>query len=322
MKAKLIRRLFVHVSVLFSLLICGDHVEAQFMFTTNNGSITITGYTGPGGNVIIPGVTNGYPVTAIGAGAFSGQSTMTIVTIPNSISSLGNQAFYNCSSLASVTIPGSVTNLGVDVFDECAGLTNVTIGCDIIGDAMFRYCFSLTSLTIPNNITSIGDYAFLRCYNLTNLTIGSSVTNIGTYAFSECFNLQQAYFQGNAPTVDGTPGSMDSSVFYPNNPSVPPGTVYYVPGTTGWGATFGGWPSAGWYQSRPRILGQSAQTSGFQFTISWATNGSIVVEASTNLALPVWTPLATNSLVNGTNFFSDSKFMAYPRHFYRARAVP
>ena len=35
--------------------------------TTNNGTITITGYTGPGGAVTIPGTINGLPVTSIGA---------------------------------------------------------------------------------------------------------------------------------------------------------------------------------------------------------------------------------------------------------------
>ncbi len=41
-------------------------VQAQFTFTTNNGAIAITGYTGPGGDVTIPSWTNGYPVTSIG----------------------------------------------------------------------------------------------------------------------------------------------------------------------------------------------------------------------------------------------------------------
>ena len=40
--------------------------QAQFNFTTNNGEITITGYTGSGGVVLIPGSTNGLLVTTIG----------------------------------------------------------------------------------------------------------------------------------------------------------------------------------------------------------------------------------------------------------------
>ena len=36
------------------LLLMPSVAQAQFTFTTNNGAITITGYTGPGGNVTIP----------------------------------------------------------------------------------------------------------------------------------------------------------------------------------------------------------------------------------------------------------------------------
>ena len=43
--------------------------RAQFTFATNNGAITITGYLGTGGAVVIPATTNGWPVTSIGPGA-------------------------------------------------------------------------------------------------------------------------------------------------------------------------------------------------------------------------------------------------------------
>jgi hypothetical protein len=45
-------------------------VQAQFTFTTNNSKITITGYTGSGGAVVIPSTMNGLPGTRIGYGAF------------------------------------------------------------------------------------------------------------------------------------------------------------------------------------------------------------------------------------------------------------
>jgi hypothetical protein len=119
--------------------------------------------------------------------------------------------------------------------------------------------------------------------------------------------------------VDGQPGSADNTVFYGES-----GTAYYLPGTTGWGATFGGWPTAGWYQPKPTILGSGyglgVRSNSFGFTISWATNLSIIVQATTNLANPVWTPLATNPLVGGTNYFSDPKWTNYPGRFYRVRS--
>src|SRR5215831_5411190 len=53
------------------LLMLIAKVQAQdFTYTTNNGSLTITGYTGPGGDVIIPSEINNLPVTGVGGGAF------------------------------------------------------------------------------------------------------------------------------------------------------------------------------------------------------------------------------------------------------------
>src|SRR5271168_2480456 len=48
-----------------------------------------------------------------------------------------------------------------------------------------------------------------------------------------------------------------------------------------------------------------------RFTISWATNLSVVVEVATNLAHPTWVPLQTNALTNGTFNFSDPQWTNY-----------
>ena len=89
-----------------------ESLEAQFTWTTNNGTITITGYTGPGGAVTIPSTINGLPVTSIGDRAFLNCYSLTSVTIGSSVTSIGDYAFYDCTSLTSVTIPDSVTNIG------------------------------------------------------------------------------------------------------------------------------------------------------------------------------------------------------------------
>jgi len=60
-------------------------VQAQFTYTINNGAVTITGYTGPGGAVIIPSGTNGLPVTSIGDNALAYGYSLTSVTIPDSV---------------------------------------------------------------------------------------------------------------------------------------------------------------------------------------------------------------------------------------------
>ena len=45
-------------------------VQAQFIYTAAGGRVTITGYTGLGGGVIIPDTINSLPVTSIGIYAF------------------------------------------------------------------------------------------------------------------------------------------------------------------------------------------------------------------------------------------------------------
>jgi hypothetical protein len=59
-------------------------MQAQYTDTSNNGAITITGYTGSGGAVTISSTTNGLPVTSIGGGrnvgAFDGCTSLTAGT--------------------------------------------------------------------------------------------------------------------------------------------------------------------------------------------------------------------------------------------------
>jgi len=82
---------------------------AQFRWTTNGNTITITGYTGSGGEVVIPSETNGYPVTSIGFGAFvQSPSRVTSVTIPDTVTNIGRSAFPSCFVLTDVTMSTNV----------------------------------------------------------------------------------------------------------------------------------------------------------------------------------------------------------------------
>ena len=67
---------------LFLLLLTASVRAQDYTYTTNAGQITITGYTGSGGAVTIPGTIDGLPVTSIGDNAFSGRTSLTKVTIP------------------------------------------------------------------------------------------------------------------------------------------------------------------------------------------------------------------------------------------------
>jgi hypothetical protein len=104
-------------------------VQAQFDFTTNNGTITITGYTGAGGAVVIPDTTNGYAVTTIAEWAFYSTS-VTNVLIPDNVTNIGDGAFFDCESLTNVTIGDSVTSIGDWTFAFCSSLTSVNFRGD------------------------------------------------------------------------------------------------------------------------------------------------------------------------------------------------
>jgi len=295
------------------------HAE-DFTYTTNNGAITITGYTGPGGDVTIPGEIAGLPVTRIDDSAFCWLSVAN-VAMPPTITEIGNWAFgYN--PLTAVAIPGSVTRIGAHAFYACVHLTNVTLrpGLRRIDEAAFEWCTTLQSVTIPNGVTSIEAEAFSVCSVLATVTIPESVTNMGNYIFYNSPALQAVRFAGNAPVIGAEP-------FY----SADAVTVYHLPGATGWGSTFAGRPTAPWHLPSPIILDLppffGIQTNHFAFRISWATNASVVVDASPSLSTPSWSPIATNSismgsdpLTDGWSDFTDPAPATAPARFYRVRS--
>jgi hypothetical protein len=261
----------------FLFLSLATSVHAQFTYTTNDGTITITGYTGQNESVMIPSTINGLPVTHI-----------------------GTNAFYGCFGLTSVTIPASVLTIGAAAFEQCRSLTNVTL--------------SLSLLDICSN-------AFDGC-RLPSITVPATVTTIGDYAFNNCGWLTNANFLGNAPDADSTVFSFSNGVLPQWGGVVR--TAYYLPGTTGWAAfaTNTGVPTALWTLPYPLVLNGSsgAQSNQFGFTISWATNVPVVVEASADLSNPAWIPLSTNTLSGGTSSFSDPDWTNYPNRFYRLRS--
>jgi hypothetical protein len=98
-------------------------------------------------------------------------------------------------------------------------------------------------------------------------------------------------------------------------------TVYYLPGTTGWGSTFGGCPTVLWnlmIQASGPSFG--IRTNHFCFNITGASNLVVVVEACTNFANPIWSPVATNTQAGGWSFFSDPNWPNYTARFYRLRS--
>ncbi|MCX6874648.1 MAG: leucine-rich repeat protein, partial [Verrucomicrobia bacterium] len=174
-----------------------------FTYTTSNGKITITGYTGSADVVTIPATINGLPVTGIRDFAFYNRSDLTSVMIPGSVTSIGDFAFYSCSSLTNITLSDGLISIGDFAFFACGRLTRITLPASVtgIGNYAFALCTSLTRVTLGSGLTSLGDGAFYYCTALTNVTIPSRFTYLGESAFEYCTSLTRASFTGNAPLL-------------------------------------------------------------------------------------------------------------------------
>jgi hypothetical protein len=341
------------VAALLTAVSTGAH--AQFDYATNNGTIVITGYNGPGGAVAIPARINGLPVTGIGDAAFQNKTDLNNITIPEGVinigmrafsgcswlfgvampesvqniedyafyrcfqlvdivmpedaTNIGAYAFYDCPSLRDVVIPDSVISIRRSAFEKCWRLGSIAIGERVIdiGDWAFSACTALTNATLGSRVKNIGHSAFRSCTNLLSITVPKSVTDLGPGAFDYCSRLRSVYFAGNAPAAY-EPFSLSKLI------------VYFLPGTTGWGATFGDRPTVQWnpwIQTRRSDFGVGP--NGFGFTITGNSNLAITVEGCTNFVNPTWFPIGTNTLVDGSAYFNDRTWTSASARIYRLR---
>lgn len=175
------------LSILFGIALPGvmakeASANSDFTFGGNGDGITITGYNGNGGEVVIPEALGATKVVAIERAAFSYCDEITSVVIPSGMKSIGEEAFYHCNGLTNIEIPDSVTFI-----DECA----------------FEYCDKLTSIKLPEGITSISSYTFTKCSGLTSIIIPNGVTSIGWAAFSYCTGLNSIIIPESVTSING-----------------------------------------------------------------------------------------------------------------------
>ena len=91
-------------------------------------------------------------------------------------------------------------------------------------------------------------------------------------------------------------------------------TVYYQPGTVGWGLTLAGRPAVLW---NPVVVGAGLRANGFGFRITGTADIPIVVEGCADLAGGAWVPLQSARLSGGFFDFVDPGWTNYPARFYR-----
>ena len=208
----------------------------DYTFLASDTNVTITGYTGSGGQIVIPSFIEGKAVVQI-----------------------SHASFRTNSSLIKVTLPDSVTSIGIHSFSGCKYLQDIVFGTELtgIGASSFYGCNRLEKITLPEKVTFIGDNAFNSCPNLTGITIPAGLVTMGVDVFKNCSYLKRVWCEGNAPSPEWD--------VFGDDPLV---VVYYLPGTTGWSDTFSGRPTALWLWK-----GYSFFLSNNEATISGYTGG-------------------------------------------------
>ncbi len=218
------RALFM--SFLYLLALRVEVLAKDYTYTTKNGMVTITRYSGAGGAISIPEMIDGLPVTCIGNGSFQ-NCDLTGVKISANVTSIGGAAFASCKRLTSVEIPIGVVSIGSWAFSGCHGLSSVMIPAGVTNvSAPFKECNNLTNIlvdtmnsayssldgvlcdknrktivqypagrkggySIPDGVTTIAYSAFDASTGLTSVNIPRSVVSIRNYAFRDCDNLAE-----------------------------------------------------------------------------------------------------------------------------------
>ncbi len=277
-------------------------------------------------------------------GAFALCGALTNVVIGNNMVYIGDGTFRACTSLAEVSLPDSVTTVGQYAFVDCGALSEIKFGKSLtqVGAGMFGYpfafCTNLTSVAIPASVTYWGANTFLGCSNLayvtfengvtnigcsfqycrslTNVTLPASVASISSFVFADCENLAGVYCSGNAPATNPPPPG-GGGIFYGSSNV----TVYYLPGTSGWGPAYAGRPTMLWNpEMRTTDESFGVRQNHFGFNIAGTPDIPFVVEGSFDLTAPSWIPLQNCTLTNGLLYFSDLQWTNHPHCFYRIRS--
>ena len=173
-----------------AVAVLSDTTSGDFTYSVTGTEAAITGYTGSGGNVVVPDTIDGYKITGIGSSAFANNTLITSVTLGKNIKEIRNNAFSSCTNLESVTMSYNSTveytaSIGASVFLDCTSLAKVSLSENVtsIGDCAFSGCSALESLILPESLTSMG-YQMIEGTAISSITIPKNVSACGSSSYN------------------------------------------------------------------------------------------------------------------------------------------
>lgn len=172
----------------------GLSFENGFSFVDlDDGTVMIT-EADVSGDVSIPSELSGKKVSAIGDGAFFGNTEITSVVIPDTVESIGIYAFSDCTLLSSVTVGSKVWRISPFAFDSTPYFSSLTDEFVTVGDGVL-IAYNGTSRTpvLPDSVRHLGG-AFAGNADIYSLTLGRGVLTVSDMALSYCTNLTDIDF--------------------------------------------------------------------------------------------------------------------------------
>lgn len=173
--------------------------------------VTITGYSGSVGDVVIPEIIEGYPVTKINQFAFYQNSDIKTVTIPSTIEEIGDSAFGLCVNLTDfyvdpnnnyylsyngILVDKAVTTVVCFPSDKEVSLVEIPEGFTTIYGGAFAANKYIETVKIPKSVTEISESAFYYCSNIKSFEVNpynENYTSQNGVLFSKDFRTLISY---------------------------------------------------------------------------------------------------------------------------------
>ncbi len=212
--------------------------SGDYSYTLNRDSTaTITQYSGDAEEVIVPGMLDGHPVTAVGDEAFMDLGILRSIVLPEGLLSIGDWAFSGCYSLVSVTLPQGLKSIGKLAFSLCESLDSLSLPDSLeaisfnpfvqapvhlslsSGHARFTfidgvlfdkaektlisypYYSTAEEYMVPPDVRAIGNEAFAACGSMSAVTLPQGLVSIGNGAFTQCDGLESVILPSGLESI-------------------------------------------------------------------------------------------------------------------------
>ena len=205
------------------------------------------------------------------------------------------------------------------------GTADRTGGVIVAGGEIVRTCTVVQAGAAAQRIIGLsGNLAFGNVMTGRTPTATMTITNTGNAPLKVTDIIYPPGFSGAwSGNIAAGEATNVAVMFSPMEVLIYAGTVTVICDATGGTGSIGisGTGRAGQPEAQDDE-GFGVISNQFGFNIGWADGQTVAVDACTNLTTTNWVPMVTNTLTNGTFYFSDPEWADYIGRFYRIRSPP